>query len=164
MSGAGEQDSRITQEPSSREIVTGPQFSERARQLLKDPFKGEHLKGVLAVKKPDGTIRQTEMWYDLRDDGTIVMNTTTFRRKYDYLQNDPNVSLLVSRGNYQYVTMIGAVKLNNDPETAQRDIRQLAEHYHGKEEAEKMMDEEFALEERVSIILTPTKITEYFSH
>ena len=149
----------ITKEPPSREIVTGIQFSERARQLLSEP-----LKGVFAILKPDGSIVQTEMWYSLRGDDTILMNTAKFRHKYHHLQQDnPSVSLLVSAGNYQYVSMNGTVVLNDDPEIAQNDIRHLAERYEGKEAAEKMMNEEFSREKRVSIILTPTKITEYFS-
>ncbi len=158
MSGTEGQDSQITQEPASREIVTGPQFSERALALLKDPHMG-----VLSVLRPDGTMVQTKMWYDLRDDGTILMNTTRFRHKYHHLQQNPSISFLVSGGDYQYVTMNGTVALNDDPETAQRDISHLAERYLGKEEADKIMRDEFAREERVSVILTPTKITEYFS-
>ncbi len=154
----GGQNTHITQEPSSREIVTRTQFSERARGLLREP-----LKGVLAIVGPDGRIVQTEMWYDLQEDGTILMNTTKFRRKYAHLQRNPSVSLLISRGNYQYVTMNGAVTLNDNPEIAQQDIRYLAERYLGKEEADKIMQDEFSKEERVSIVLTPTKITEYFS-
>lgn len=150
--------SRLTQEPSSREIVTGTQFSERAHELLKEP-----LKGVLAVLRPDGRIVQTEMWYDLQDEGTILMNTTKFRRKYAHLQQNPSASLLISRGNYQFVTLNGTVTLNDDPETAQRDIRRLAQRYLGQEEADEIMRDEFSKEERVSIVLTPTKITEYFS-
>lgn len=152
------QQPRITAEPPAREIVTGTQFSERARQLLREP-----LMGVFAIQRPDGTLVQTEMWYDLRDDGTVLMNTIKFRRKYAHLQQSPVVSLLISRGNYQYVTMNGTVTLNEDPETAQNDVRLLAERYLGIEEAEKIMREEFSLEERVSIVLKPTRITEYFS-
>jgi PPOX class probable F420-dependent enzyme len=154
----GKQAGRITQEPSTREIVTVTQFSERARELL-----GEPLKGVLAVLRPDGRIVQTEMWYALQDDGTILMNTTKFRRKYDHLRQNPAVSLLVSRGNYQYVMMSGEVALNEDPEVAQKDIRFLAERYMGQEDANKIMEDEFSREERVSITLKPTSITEYFS-
>lgn len=154
----GEQPSRITSEPPGREIVTGSEFSERALQLLREPHMG-----VLAVQRPDGTIVQTKMWYDLKDDGTILMNTTKFRRKYRHLQKNPSVSLLVSGGDYQFVTMNGTVTLNDDPETAQNDIRHLAKRYLGKEASDKIMEEEFSREERVSIVLTPTRITEYFS-
>ncbi len=150
--------SHISSEPPSREIITRSQFSERARQLLREPHKG-----VLALSRPDGSILQTEMWYALRDDDTVLMNTTTFRRKNDYLRNNPSVSLLVSRDKYQYITMNGTVTLNDDREVAQNDIYYLAERYLGKEGAEKIMMEEFSQEERVSIILTPTRITEYFS-
>lgn len=149
---------KLNSEPASREIRTTAFFSERARKLLEEPHKG-----VLAVSRPDSSILQTEMWYALREDGSILMNTTAFRRKNTYLRDNPFVSFLVSRGNYQYVTMNGNVALIDTPEVAQRDIRFLAERYLGKEEADKIMTEEFAHEERVSIILTPTKITEYFS-
>ena len=162
MSGTEGQD-RITQEPSTREIVTGTQFSDRARDLLREPFEGKPLKGILAILRPDGRIVQTEMWYDLRDDGTVLMNTTKFRRKYGHLQQSPSVSLLVSRGNYQYVTMNGTVTLDDDPETSQRDVRHLAERYMEEEEADKIMADEFSKEDRVSITLTPASITEYFS-
>jgi PPOX class probable F420-dependent enzyme len=148
----------LSEEPTSREITTRKQFSERAQVLLKEP-----LKGVLAVLKPNGQIVQTEMWYELQDGGTILMNTTKFRKKYKHLQQNPQVSLLVSRSNYQYITLNGTVTLNEDPETSQRDIRRLAERYLGKEAAEKIMSDEFSKEERVSITITPTKIVEYFS-
>lgn len=154
----GEQPGPITEEPASREIVTSTQLSERARKLLREP-----LFGYLGFNRLDGDLDQDEIWYELRDDNTILMNTTKFRYKYRCLQQDPGVSLIVSRGNYQNVKLRGTVTLNDDPETTQRDIRHLAERYEGKEAAEKMMKEEFSREERVSIILTPTSITEYFS-
>ncbi len=153
----------ITVEPPTREIVTGVGFSDRARELLIEPFERKPLKGILAVLRPDGEIVQTEMWYALQDDGTILMNTAKFRHKYRHLQENPHVSFLVSRGNYQYVTMRGSVLLNDDHEASQRDIRHLAERYMDPEGAEQIMSEEFSREERVSIVLTPTKITEYFS-
>lgn len=145
-------------DPSHREIISGFQFSERARQLLKEPIMG-----VLAILRKDGSIIQTEMWYELKSDDTILLNTTTYRYKYRYLQDNPSISFFVSRGKYQYVTINGKVTLNKDPEIAQNDIRQLAQRYLGKEEASKIMNEEFSQQERVSIIITPTRITEYFS-
>jgi PPOX class probable F420-dependent enzyme len=147
----------IRQEPASREIITSAHFSERARELLREP----HI-GTLALQTPGGIV-QTEMWYALNDDDTLLLNTTTFRRKYEHVKKNPAVSLLVSRGNYQYVTMNGIVVLNDDPEIAQRDIRRLAIRYLGEEEADKIMKEEFSHEDRASMILTPTRITEYFS-
>lgn len=159
MVGNEVQNSPIAAEPTSREIVTGTLFSERARKLLGEPHMG-----VFAIQRPDGELVQTKMWYDLRDNGTILMNTARFRHKYRHLQQDnPKISLLVSGGDYQFVTMNGTVVLDEDPERAQSDIRQLAERYLSKEAANKIMEEEFSREERVSIILTPTKITEYFS-
>lgn len=148
----------IDKEPESREILHSKHFSERARELLREP----HL-GVLAVLRADGGIVQTEMWYDLKDDDRLLMNTTKFRRKYGHLRGNPFVSFFVSRGTQQYVTLNGTVILDDDPVTSQADIRRLAKRYLGEEAAEKIMQEEFSRQERVSIVVTPTRITEYFS-
>ena len=147
-------------EPLYRQIKSSKQFSKRARQLLKEP-----LLGVLAILREDGSIIQTEMWYDIMNDDTILMNTATFRHKYRHLQQkNPSVSFFVSRGTYQYISINGSIALNKDSNIAQKDIHHLAKRYLGKEQAVKAMEGEFSKQERVSIILTPTKIIEYFSH
>ncbi len=49
-----------------------------------------------------------------------------------------------------------------DPERAQHDIYRLSARYHGEEKASRQMQEQFSKETRVSLLLTPERVIEYF--
>jgi PPOX class probable F420-dependent enzyme len=106
---------------------------------------------VLATVNPDGSPQQTVMWYLLEGD-TIMMNTARGRRKDRNLLNDGRISICVEDG-YRYVTISGQGELVETPDIAQADIRRLAVRYHGEAEADRMVVEGFATQERITIRL-----------
>ena len=105
---------------------------------------------VLATVNPDGTPQQTVMWYTLHGD-TIMMNTAEGRVKASNLRHDPRVSICVEEG-YTYVTVHGRAQLIDDPETAQRDIAELAVRYNGPDKARSQI-EEFRKQVRITMLV-----------
>jgi PPOX class probable F420-dependent enzyme len=122
------------------------QLSEDVRTFLE-----EARFAVLATVNANGSPQQTVMWYELRGD-TIVMNTRRGRKKDRNLIRDPRVSLCIEDG-FRYVTLEGTIELVDDPATGQADIAALARRYHNAAKAEQMVREEFAVQERVTLLL-----------
>lgn len=114
---------------------------------------------VLATIASDGTPQQTTMWYELRDN-TIIMNSTLSRVKTRNIVRDPRISICIAEG-YRFITLAGRAELDDDPQTAQADIRALAIRYHGQEKGAKQADEQFAKQERVTIRLPLESVIEY---
>lgn len=103
---------------------------------------------VLATVGTSGAPRQTVMWFLLEGD-EILFNTARGRRKPEHLAREPRVSLVVEDG-YRYVGMSGTVRLIEDRETTQRDIRRIAEHYQRDAALLRPMLERFATQDRLS--------------
>ena len=122
------------------------QLSEDVRTFLE-----EARFAVLGTVNANGSPQQTVMWYELRGD-TIVMNTRRGRKKDRNLIRDPRVSLCIEDG-FRYVTLEGTIELVDDPATGQTDIAALARRYHNAAKAEQMVREEFAFQERVTLLL-----------
>src|SRR5829696_5972660 len=122
------------------------QLSEDVRTFLE-----EERFAVLATVNRNGSPQQTVMWYELRGD-TIVMNTRRGRKKDRNLIRDPRVSLCIEDG-FRYVTLEGTIELVDDPATGQTDMAALALRYHNAAKAEQMVREEFAFQERVTLLL-----------
>lgn len=120
------------------------QLQENVRAFLKEPRFG-----VFATSKRDGTPQQSVVWYDL-DGDDILMNTAVGRAKNSNLRRDGRASLCVADG-YRYVTLEGTVKLDDDPATAQADIRRLAIRYRGEEKGNQQADTVYAKQRRVTI-------------
>jgi PPOX class probable F420-dependent enzyme len=119
-------------------------LSDKAREFL-----GERRFAVLATINKDGTPQQTVMWYELQGD-EIMMNTAHGRLKDRNLARDPRISVCVEDG-ARFVTLRGRVTLNADVETAQADIARLAARYEGPEDAERLSQNEFRKEQRVTL-------------
>jgi PPOX class probable F420-dependent enzyme len=130
------------------------------QQVKIDPKVREFLEerrfAVLATINPDGSIQQTVMWYQLQGD-RIMMNTRRGRVKDHNLLNDRRVSICVEN-EYRYVTIAGTVELNDDLDQGHADIKALATRYDGPEKAEKMMQDVFGKQHRVSILLSIDKV------
>jgi PPOX class probable F420-dependent enzyme len=121
-------------------------------RLRKDvrTFLEEARFAVLATVNANGSPQQTVMWYELRGD-TIVMNTRRGRKKDRNLIRDPRVSLCIEDG-FRYVTLEGSIEMVDDPATGQADIAALARRYHNAAKAEQMVRDEFAFQERVTLL------------
>ena len=116
---------------------------------------------VLATINQDGTPQLTTMWYLLEDDGTILMNTKVGRLKERNLRRDPRISICIE-DDYNFLTINGTVQLIDDPERSKHDIYRLSARYHGEEKARRQMQDQFSKETRVSLLLKPERIIEYF--
>ena len=114
-------------------------------------FLKEKRFAVLATINPDGSPHQTVMWYELQGD-EIMMNTRGGRVKTANFQRDPRASICVEDG-YLGVTIQGTVRLEEDPEIAQADIRRLAVLNHGPEKGNAMAANTFARQRRLTIRL-----------
>ncbi|MFN8665095.1 MAG: PPOX class F420-dependent oxidoreductase [Thermomicrobiales bacterium] len=119
-------------------------------------FLDEPRFGVLATINGDGSPQQTVMWYQFRGD-TVMMNTARGRKKDRNLLRDSRASLCIEDG-YRYVTLDGVITLYEDQEIAQADIAALARRYHEPEEAEQMIRTAFQPAQRVSLILTVSRV------
>lgn len=106
---------------------------------------------VLATINPDGMPHQTVVWYDVRLD-EILFNTARGRVKDRNMRRDQRVSLCIEDG-YRYLTLQGKVRIVDDPDQTQRDIRALAIRYAGPEQGEHQARNQFFREQRVSLYL-----------
>ena len=131
-------------------------LSEKARAYLQ-----ELRFAVLATINQGGTPQLTTMWYLLEDDGPILMNTKVGRLKERNMRRDPRISICIE-DDYNFLTISGTVQLIDDPERAQYDLLRLSTRYLGVEKARRQMQEKLSKETRVSLILKPERIIEYF--
>lgn len=92
-------------------------------------FLNEPRFSVMATLMADGSIQQTVIWYELRDD-MIMVNTAGGRLKERNLRRDPRVSFCIEDG-YSFVTLKGhVVEVIEDQEIARDDFIALARRYH----------------------------------
>ena len=129
-------------------------FSAPARAFLE-----EKRFAVLATINADGTAQQTVMWYLLRGDH-LVMNTKRGRHKDRNLLRDRRISVCVEDG-YRFVTIAGRVEIVDDRQQTQADIEALAVRYHGAEKATQQVRDQFAQEDRISLILPLDRVLAY---
>ena len=114
-------------------------------------FLKEKRFAVLATINTDGSPQQTIMWYELQGD-EIMMNTRDGRVKAGNFRRDPRASICVEEG-YRGVTIQGTVRLVEDSEVAQADIRRLAVLNHGPEAGNAMAENTFTKQRRLTIRL-----------
>lgn len=107
--------------------------------------------GVLATINKDGSPQLTVMWYKLQGD-EVRCNTALGRQKSHNITRDPRLALTVEEG-YRYISLYGTGELIDDPATAQADIRHLAIRYRGDVEGQRMYEEVFQTQQRVSIVM-----------
>lgn len=114
-------------------------------------FLNEKRFAVLATVNPDGTAQQTVMWYLLRVD-QIIMNTARGRTKDRNLLRDRRISICIE-DKYRFVTIAGTVELDDNQETAQIDIAELAARYKSPDEAAEMVQSVFRKQKRITLRL-----------
>ena len=131
-------------------------LSEKARAFLH-----ERRFAVLATLNKDGSPQLTTMWYLLEED-TIMMNTKAGRIKALNMKRDPRIAICVEDG-YNFVTISGSVSLNENQETAHRDIYRLAVRYNGEEKAKQQLEKQFSKEYRITLYLSCENVIEYLA-
>jgi PPOX class probable F420-dependent enzyme len=88
---------------------------------------------VFASNRADGQPVSVATWY-LYEEGRILVNLSDFRKRLDYLRQDPRVSLTVLSGDtwYSHVSVQGRiVSLEKDPDSSV--IDRIAQHYIGRD-------------------------------
>lgn len=88
---------------------------------------------VITALRPDGQPVSVATWY-LWEDGRILVNMDSSRRRLDYLRNDPRVSLTVldQASWHTHVSIQGrVVEISADPDLST--IDRVAQHYIGSE-------------------------------
>jgi PPOX class probable F420-dependent enzyme len=86
---------------------------------------------VFASNRPDGQPVSVATWY-LYDGGRILVNLAASRKRLEYLEHDPRVSLtILDAGSwYTHVSIQGrAVSIEQDPDDSV--IDRVAQHYTG---------------------------------
>lgn len=100
------------------------EISEGARSFL-----NEVRFAVVSTIAADGTPHQTVMWY-LLDGDTLFLNMPSGSLKHKHMKRDPRISVCVADG-YRYVTLVGRVTLDENPDTSGGAYRALGERYAG---------------------------------
>ena len=128
-----------------------------ARQFLERP----DVFGTLSTLQPDGSPLQAVVWYELRGEDLLV-NSAVGRRWPTNLQRDPRFSLLAEQG-YEFVSVRGVAETLADPEQAQADIAGLARRYLAADPgaAERLIEDVFRTQRRISFLLHPHAVTEH---
>lgn len=89
---------------------------------------------ALTTLLPDGHPATQPMWVDV-DDDHLLLNTEVHRRKFDSIQRDPRVTVMVwERDNpYNYRELRGRVVDMVHGDEARTHIDQLAQQYFGRD-------------------------------
>jgi PPOX class probable F420-dependent enzyme len=89
---------------------------------------------VVATLRPDGTPHTAATWYDLEDDGRVLLNMDNSRLRLRFLRQNPAVALTVldAESWYRHVSLLGRiVEIADDEGLA--GIDRLARRYVGSE-------------------------------
>ncbi|MFL5654203.1 MAG: PPOX class F420-dependent oxidoreductase [Ktedonobacteraceae bacterium] len=131
-------------------------LSDWAKEFLRE----EHF-AVLSTLNKDGSSQLTTMWYMFENDGTIVLSTPSHLRKVKNLRRDPRIAICVQDGN-RYVSLYGTVAISEDQTIVRQDIQRLVERYIQSDEATRQQTIEALVQQsRISLRLTPKKVTEF---
>jgi len=128
-----------------------------AREVLERPG----VFGTLSTLQPDGSPLQAVVWYELRGEDLLV-NSAVGRRWPTNLRRDPRFSLLAEQS-YEFVSIRGVAETLADPEQAQADIADLARRYLAADPgaAERLIEDVFLTQRRISFLLHPHAVTEH---
>jgi PPOX class probable F420-dependent enzyme len=87
---------------------------------------------VVASVRPDGTPHTAATWYDLEDDGRVLLNMDDSRLRLRFLREDPAVALtILDSGNwYRHVSLLGRI-VEIAPDDGLAGIDRLAVRYVG---------------------------------
>lgn len=130
-----------------------PTLEPRVRDFLTTP--GRY--ATLATIEPDGSPLQAVVWYELEEDGSVLINSLEGRRWPTNLRRDPRAALTVEEG-YDYVSLRGTAEHLHDGEAASRDIERLARRYATGRDLEQRLAG-FRGQRRVSFRFHPRSVT-----
>jgi len=140
----------------STALPSSPTLSTAARRFLDAPRFA-----VAATVNPDGSPLQAVIWYRLEGDA-IVFNSRVGRRWPSNLVRDRRVSITVADG-YDYIDLRGEIEIDDDPDTAQAVIADLARRYEPNAEAAEAQIAGFRGQRRITFRLRPSRVFERLS-
>ena len=111
---------------------------------------------TIATTNPDGSPHAAVVWYALGE-STITINSSEGRHWPANLRRDPRIAFTVEQG-YDYVTVLGRVTIDDDPERSQRNIAEIAARYITKPEALAARLAEFRKGKRIIFKIHPTSV------
>lgn len=123
--------------PVTEELASGPNFA------------------AVTTMLPSGMFQSQILWVGVRD-GQVVLNTETHRRRYQNLQRDPRITVLIrdEKDPYRYAEVRGEVtRVTTGPE-ARAHIDELSRKYGGQD-----YPEDSIKSERVMLWVTPRRQT-----
>jgi PPOX class probable F420-dependent enzyme len=88
---------------------------------------------VIATLQHDGTPHTAATWYLWEEDGRVLVNMASTRKRLDHLRRDPRVSLTAMGADdwYRHVTLRGRItNIEDDPDLS--GIDRLSRHYLGQ--------------------------------
>ncbi|MBX3030561.1 MAG: TIGR03618 family F420-dependent PPOX class oxidoreductase [Chloroflexi bacterium] len=125
-----------------------------ARDFLATPGRF----ATLSTLDADGSPFAAVIWYDVLDDGRLLINSMTGRRWPANLLRDQRCALTVEAG-YRYVSVRGVAEPTNEGgEAAQQDIERLARRYVAEDEIPDWVAR-FRQQDRISFVIVPRSVT-----
>ena len=100
--------------PMTRELASGPNFA------------------AVSTVLPSGGIQTQILWVGIEED-QVVINTETHRRRYQNLQQDPRITVLIRDENdpYRYAEIRGHVERMDTGDRARAQLDEVAQRYTG---------------------------------
>jgi hypothetical protein len=136
-------------------------LAENVRSFLTDPVRY----ATIATINPDGGPHQIVIWYLLRHDADrgdyLIVNSRRGRRWPSNLLRDARANVAVYERD-DAVTIECEVVETYDGAAALADISEMAHRYDSPQDAEEGIAR-FAMEDRITFILQPTKVLEHGS-
>jgi PPOX class probable F420-dependent enzyme len=104
---------------------------------------------------PSGRIQTQMLWVGIKD-GSLVLNTETHRKRYQNIQRDPRITVLIrDEGDpYRYAEVRGRVERTTTGDEARKHIDELARRYTGGD-----YPPDAIKSERVILWITPERQT-----
>ena len=100
--------------PMTEELATGPNFASVSTVL------------------PSGRIQTQILWVGVRD-GSVVINTETHRKRFENIERDPRITVLIrdEQDPYRYAEVRGRVERTTTGPEAREHVDELARRYTG---------------------------------
>jgi PPOX class probable F420-dependent enzyme len=123
--------------PVTEELATGKNFA------------------AVATVLPSGLLQNQMLWVGVKD-GSLVLNTETHRKRYENVEADPRITVLIRDENdpYRYAEVRGTVTRTTTGDQAREHIDELAHRYLGTD-----YPAEGIKSERVILWITPQRQT-----
>jgi PPOX class probable F420-dependent enzyme len=129
----------------------GPELHPMTEELA---TKGRNFAAVSTLL-PSGIIQSQILWVGVKD-GSLVINTETHRKRYENIQRDARITVLIRDEDdpYRYAEVRGRVERTTTGDEARQHIDELAQRYTGGD-----YPPEAIKSERVILWITPERQT-----